>query len=184
MKSDVDIARQRLSVAAFNALYLALLLLPIPMYAVFLVGTQGSMAALSTLSAEGSLSMVLALLVLFTAHELIHVGVFWSGGVDWRHISLAMDKSSLSLGIDVSMRIPVKLWRIALLAPLVLLSAMLVAIGWHEGVHSAAWLLLAFSTSGCAYDIAVFISLRGYPADTRVYPGFTVEQERLAICPT
>ena len=50
-----------------------------------------------------------------------------------------------------------------------------------EGSHSTAWLLLALSTSGCAYDIAVYLSLRGYRADQLVYPYFAVENEHLAL---
>ena len=171
----------RLSVTFFNKLYLAVLLVPIALYAIFLLATQGSILSLANFSAEGSLSIALALLVLFVAHELIHAVIFWSGGVDWKNISLVMERSSLSLGIDISKQIPLKLWRASLLGPLLLLSAMLIAIGSQEGAHSTAWLLLAFTTSGCAYDIAVFLCLRGYPADMLVYPGFTVEEKRLAL---
>jgi hypothetical protein len=169
------------SIAKFKQRYLLTLLSPIPLYLLFLLCTQGSISVLSKLSAEASLSLTLALVVLFAAHELIHVGVFWSGGVDCRHISLAMDRYSFALGIDLSVPIPVKLWRISLLAPLAVLSAMLTVIGLQEGAHSAAWLLLAFSTSGCAYDVAVFMSLRGYPSDRQVCPGFVIEEERLAL---
>ena len=172
--------QQHLSLAAFNRVFLSVLCLPILGYLVFRSLDDDSLGFL-TPSAQGSLSMVLALLVLFVAHEFIHIAVLWIGGVETGNIALVIDRESLSIGIDVDQPISLRLWRVSLLAPLVLLGALLAAIGLQQGSESPAWLLLALSTSGCAYDVSAFAALLGHPADTCSLPRFIVTDERLAF---
>ena len=62
-----------------------------------------------------------------------------------------------------------------------LLGALLATIGLQQGSESPAWLLLALSTSGWAYDVSAFAALLGHPANTRSLPRFIVTKERLAF---
>jgi hypothetical protein len=115
------------------------------------------------------ITFILILFVLYIAHELLHVLAGVMLGASLNSFDFGFDKSTLSIECACSNEMSVLDYKIILLSPFLLLTPLLFVLACCNESH-VWWQLLTISTTGCSFDLTVFMGLMGIPNDTKIVP--------------
>lgn len=109
------------------------------------------------------------LLLTYVIHEGLHVlgGMF--AGVKFDRFNFGFDKKTLSIECGCQEEMSIHGYLLFLLIPFVVLTPLITGLAFFADAHHW-WLLLVMSTSGCAFDLTIFMGLLGIPGDTRIIP--------------
>jgi hypothetical protein len=124
---------------------------------------------------------ILLIAVLLVAHELLHVLGFVMAGVKPAKLTLSFLRENLSFELACDDVVTIGWWRIALILPCLVLTPLLAFLAASADAPNLFWLLLVFSTTGCAFDIAIFAGLLGLPSEVRVRPELHSEEGRVYV---
>ncbi len=116
-----------------------------------------------------SLHFIAILAIMFVTHELLHIvgGVF--AGARIRSFDFGFDKLSLSITCGCNDKMSVRGFRSFLLLPFIVLTPILIVLAYIDSTFPW-WLMLAFSSSGCAFDLTVFTGSLGIPSKIEIIP--------------
>ena len=109
------------------------------------------------------------LIILYTGHEALHVLVGLIVGAKFSSFNFGFDKSTLSIECHCHEEMSIKAYLFILLLPFLVLTPLLTGLAYFSETH-LWWLMLTLSTSGCAFDLTLFLGLLGIPGHTRIIP--------------
>lgn len=116
-----------------------------------------------------SLHSVPVLAAVFFLHEALHVLGGVIVGVKLNSFSFGFDKKSLSIECYCPEEMSIKAYFFMLLLPFLVLTPLLAGLAYYSSSH-LWWTMLVLSTSGCAFDLTIFLGLWGVPLDTKIIP--------------
>ena len=159
----------KLTARSMNIICWLLLVSPVVLY-IFLNVVESGFAGLWTnITSIHSLQTIPALIALYLVHEALHVLGAMIFGAKLNSFSFGFDKSSLSVECGCSDKMSLKGYNFMLLLPFLVLTPLLIGLALYSGSH-LWWIMLVTSTSGCAFDLTIFLGLWGVSTDTKIIP--------------
>lgn len=152
----------------------ALLVLPVVLYVIINIYYSGFQKIQEDFTGTNSLQIISILLLTYLAHEFLHLVGGVLAGAKTKSITFGFDKSNLSITCACNDEISVLGMKLFLLTPFVVLTSILLALALTNA-SAPWWLVLALSSSGCAFDLTVVAGLKGIPNKTRVIPELSGE---------
>ncbi len=166
--------RLKISARNMERLYWMLFVSPVILYLfvnIFRLGVDQFWSGIISVPALYSLPV---LLLLYTVHEALHVVAGLIIGVKISSFDFGFDKGSLSITCGCREEISIYGYQLMLLLPFMVLTPILAGLAYFNDPY--IWLMmLAFSTSGCAFDLTLSMGLIGIPGHTRLIPELSSE---------
>ena len=161
--------------------YLGFLWLPIFIWLLATCLAIGVSAPLSIVNTYNAFIFCVALITVYIVHEAIHYLAFLSSKVDRKCISIKLNPKNLSIDMSCSRNIPISTWRYVLALPCLLLTPVLILATTQSSSPAFFGLITALAVSGCAYDLALLLALKGVPRDLLVAPRLQIEGKNLLL---
>ncbi len=161
----------KLKIAANNMTQICwvLLVTPVLLYVLVNIIHSGIGESWNNFIGVQSLSFISTLIIVYILHEALHILAGLIVGVKLSSFSFGFDKTSLSIECGCHQEMSIKTYQFMLLLPLLVLTPLLTGLVYTSDAN--LWgLMLALSTSGCAFDLTVFIGLIGVPGQVKIIP--------------
>jgi len=159
----------KLTARSMNILCWFLLVSPVALYIVLNVIDSGFGGLWINIRSVHSLHSIPVLLAIYVVHETLHVLGGMICGAKLSSFSFGFDKDSLSIECGCSDKMTIRGYYFFLLLPFLVLTPILAGLALDSGSH-LWWIMLVTSTSGCAFDLTVFLGLWGVPTETKIIP--------------
>ncbi|MCZ6526299.1 MAG: DUF3267 domain-containing protein [Gammaproteobacteria bacterium] len=142
---------------------------PVVFYVLINIVYSGSEGFLNNFAGVHSLTFIPVLLAVYIVHEVLHVAGGMIIGARFSSFKFGFDKTKLSIECHCHDEMSIRAYLFMLLLPFGVLTPLLSGLAYFSEVH-LWWMMLTLSTSGCAFDLTVFIGLIGIPGHTRIIP--------------
>jgi hypothetical protein len=123
---------------------------------------------------------IFVLLFIYLVHEILHVIGGMLAGAKINNFKFGFNTETLSIECHCQDEMSLRGLKLFVLLPFLVLTPILAIMAYYSSSH-LWWLMLALSTSGCAYDLTLFIGLIGIPDHIRVSPELEGENGYLYV---
>ena len=137
-------------------------------YVLIFILHSGARAFWSDFVSLDTMYFMTVLLLLYATHEILHVVGGMFAGAKISSFKFGIDIDTLSLECYCRDKMSLRGLKLFTLLPFLVLTPLLAVMGYNSDSH-LWWLMLALSTSGCAYDLTLFVGLIGIPDHIRVF---------------
>jgi Putative zincin peptidase len=159
----------KLTAQTMNIICWLLLISPLMFYLVLNIAESGVEGLFSNVTSVHSLQSIPVLITVYVIHEALHALGGMIVGIKLSSFNFGFDKKSLSIECGCDEQMTLKAYYFMLLLPFLVLTPLITGLAFYTGSH-LWWIMLVISTSGCAFDLTVFLGLWGVPTDTKIIP--------------